>query len=137
MSRSSCAGTDERKSLNVLNMAKCLGISYIISVVLLFLLSVLAAVTDMEKFVINGCVTGITMISVALCGFMAAKKTGKGGLLNGVVAGLLYTVLLYAMGSLAVGSFNFNWVTAAAAAEGIICGGAGGVLGVNMGKRRR
>ena len=137
MSRSGYTSADEGKRFDVVHTVKCLGISYIISVLLLLLLSVLATTMDMDSKTVNGCITGITAVSVIICGFMTAKKMGKGGLINGVIAGVLYTVLLYAIGSIVIGSFNFNIATVTALIMGIVGGGIGGVMGVNTKKRRR
>lgn len=138
MSRASyIKDSGEGKRFDIVHTAKCLGLSYILSVVLLFILSVLATVLDMGGGAVNAMISVITGISVLFCGFTAARGAGRGGLLNGIVAGVLYTLLLYAAGSIIIGSFAFNLATVTAFLVGIICGGIGGVLGVNTKKRRR
>ncbi len=128
---------EEIKSFDVIHTAKCLGLSYILSVVLLFGLSVAATLWDMENGTVNIIITFITGISVLFCGLMSAKGVGRGGLLNGIIAGVLYTVILYAIGGIITGSLGFNSATVTALLIGLICGGIGGVFGVNMKKRRR
>lgn len=127
----------ENKIFDIIHMGKCLGFAYILSVVLLFLLSLGATIWDMSSGMVDIFITAITGISVLFCGLMAAKGVGRGGLLNGIVAGVLYTALLYAIGGIITGSLGFNVATVTALLIGIICGGIGGVIGVNMKKKRR
>ena len=127
----------EGRRFDVMHTAKCLGMAYILSVILLFLLSVAATIWDLESGVFNICITFITAVCIVFCGFKTARGAGKGGLVNGIIAGVIYTLLLYAAGSIAIGSFAFNLATVTAFVIGIVCGGAGGVMGVNTKKRGR
>ncbi len=137
MSRTAYIKDTNEKKFDIVHTAKSVLISYAVSVILLFLLSVFATVMDMEGKTINIFITLVTCVSVALSGFMAARGTGKGGLINGIIAGMIYTVLLYLIGGLINGNVSFNMATVLALLLGIICGAFGGVLGVNTRKRRR
>ena len=137
MSRTAYIKDTNEKKFDIVHTAKSVLISYGVSVVLLFLLSILAAAMDMESKTVNIFITLVTCISVALSGFMAARGTGRGGLINGVIAGMIYTVLLYLIGGLVNGNVGFNMATVLALLLGFICGGAGGVTGVNTKRRRR
>ena len=137
MSRTGYIKDSNEKRFDIIHTAKSVGIAYLVSVILLFVLSVGATVCDMEGKTVNVFITLITCISVALSGFMAAKGVGKGGLINGIVAGVIYTVMLYLAGGLINGNISFNTATLVAIVLGILCGGVGGVLGVNTKKRRR
>ena len=129
--------SEEKKIFDIIHMGKCLGLSYVISVALLFLLSIGATVWNMSSGMVDISITVITGISVMICGLLSARGVGRGGLLNGVLAGVLYTALLYAIGGIITGSLGFNAATITAFLIGIICGGIGGVIGVNTKKRRR
>ncbi len=138
MSRASyIKGSEEGKGFDIIHLFKCLVFSYVLSIVLLFILSVIATVWDMNNTGISISVWAITGISVLLCGMMSARGVGRGGLINGVIAGVSYTALLYAIGGIITGSLGFNSATVTALLVGVICGGIGGVLGVNTKKRRR
>lgn len=138
MARSSyIKDSSEQRGFDIVHTAKCLGVSYILSVVLLFILAICATVWDMEAGAVNICVTVITGISVLFCGFTSARGAGRGGLINGIIAGVLYTLLLYAVGSIVSGSIGFNAATISALLVGVFCGGLGGVLGINTKRRRR
>ena len=137
MSRANYIKDTTEKKFDIIHTAKSVGVAYMVSVILLFLLSVGATFSEMESETVNIFITLITCISVALSGFMAARGTGKGGLLNGVISGVIYTVMLYLAGGLINGNISFNTATIVALILGIICGGAGGVLGVNTKRRRR
>ena len=137
MSRSGYIKETSDKKFDIIHTAKCVGFAYIISVFLIFILAICATVSDMDGKMVNIFITLITCISVALGGFMSARGTGHGGLINGVLAGLIYTIILYLVGGLISRDISFNIVTVIAVALGIICGGIGGVFGVNTSKRRR
>ena len=127
----------ETKRFDIVHTVKCLIMSYLLSVVLLFVLSVVAAAKDLGGETVNICITVITGISVIFCGFMTARGAVRGGLINGTAAGLLYTILLYAIGSIVNGSLAFNVATVTALIVGVVCGAVGGVLGINTRKRKR
>lgn len=137
MLRASKKESITEKRFDIVHIFKSLGLSYVLSVVLLFALSLLAVFFDMGGKTVNVFIIFITAISVMFCGFCAARKMGSGGLFNGVVAGTLYTLLLYAVGNIIAGSLAFNLASVAAFGVGIVCGGIGGVLGVNLGQHRR
>lgn len=137
MSRTGYIKDTTEKKFDIIHTAKSVGVSYVVSVLLLFLLAVCATVSDMDGKMVNIFITLITCISVTLGGFMSARGTGRGGLLNGVLAGIIYTMLLYLAGGIINGDVSFNGATIVAMLLGIICGGTGGVLGVNTKRRRR
>jgi len=137
MSRASYINETTEKKFDLIHTAKSVGIAYLISVILLFLLAIGATFSDMESKTVNILITLVTCVSVALSGFMAARGTGRGGLINGIIAGVMYTVILYLAGGLINGNISFNMSTVVAVILGIICGGLGGVFGVNTKKRRR
>ena len=138
MPRLSCEkGNFEGKRFDMVHLAKCIGISYVSSILMLFALALAATFWEMGSGTVNICIAVINGISVTLCGFSAAKGAGRGGLLTGAAAGAFYTVILYAIGSIISGNLSFGSAAALSAAVGIICGGVGGVIGVNRKRRRR
>ena len=125
------------KRFDILHLGKCLGISYVASILMLFILALAATFWEMESGAVNICIAVINGISVTLCGFAAAKRAGRGGLLTGAAAGAFYTLILYAVGTIITGNLSFGTAVITAAAVGVICGGIGGVIGVNRKGRRR
>ena len=62
----------------------------------------------------------------------------KGGLIAGAVSGLVYTFILWLIGGLASQTVSFGACAVTALVIGIVCGAAGGILGINTkGSRRR
>ena len=111
--------------------------SYIVSIVLLFIAAVVITATPMSDFGIGICVNVITALSLIVCGFLVSRKARSRGLLNGAGAGLLYTVLLYVIGSLVTQDFSLGMSTVTALSLGVICGGIGGVMGINSRRRKK
>ncbi len=137
MSRASyIKATEEIRGFDIIHLFKCIGVSYVLSIILLFMLSIGATIWDMGSGAVSISIWIITGISIIYCSMSVGKRAGRGGLLKGICAGLLYTAILYAIGGIITGSMGFNGATVTALLTGIICGGAGGVLGVNAKKRR-
>ncbi|MBR2916009.1 MAG: TIGR04086 family membrane protein [Clostridia bacterium] len=137
MARTGYIKETQEKRFDIIHTAKSLGISYIVSIILLFVFSILATIFTFDSSGVNIGITLITCISVLLCGYMTARGVGRGGLINGVVAGVLYTVLLYLIGCLVINEFSFNLATIIAILLGIVCGGLGGVFAVNTRRHRK
>lgn len=137
MSRSGYTKETGEKKISILHTAKSVGIAYVVSVVLLLVLSVFMSFRPIENKTVNFIITLITCLSVAVGGFSASRSVGKCGLINGALAGIIYTALLYLIGGVANGGLAFNGATVFAICLGVICGGLGGIVGVNTKKRGR
>ncbi len=137
MSRVGYIKETEDKRFDIIHTVKSLGISYILSIVLLFVLSIIATIFTMESRAVNIGITLITCLSTLTCGYMTARGVGRSGLINGVLAGVLYTAFLYLIGCLVINQFSFNLATIIAIIMGVVCGGLGGVFAVNTKRRRR
>ena len=111
-------------------------ISYIISIVLLLLVSVIATYAAMPEAQIRIAVNIVTAVSLIICGFRAARRARRMGLVNGAAAGLIYTILLYVVGSLITRELSFTLSTVTTLILGFICGGLGGVMGLNMRRKK-
>ncbi len=137
MARTGYIKETEGKRFDIIHTVKSLGISYIFSIILLFIFSIIATIFTFGSSGVNIGISIITCLSVLLCGYMTAKGVGRGGLLNGVLAGVFYTVLLYLIGCLIINEFSFNFATIIAIILGIVCGGLGGVFAVNTRRYRK
>ena len=72
-----------------------------------------------------------TALSAVAAGYDWAACKRKRGLLWGALAGFVYTVLLYAITSLAADSFVLHASGLMTLAVALAAGGIGGILGVN------
>lgn len=116
---------------------KAVFISYAFSVVLLFLLSILATFQAFSDTVIQISVNTITAIGVFLCGFMAGRHFSGKGLVFGAVSGIVYALILCVIGIIVSAEANPAGSAFTAIAIGIICGAVGGITGINTKRTRR
>lgn len=117
--------------------AKNTVICFALTIALLFVASWIGVITSMHEAVLDLVVGAITYISVGICGFRAARHTGNRGLLSGAIAGLIYALLLYLVGSIAFGDFSFSSSSALAACISVLCGAFGGLVGINIRHKKR
>lgn len=116
---------------------KNLIVSYLISVVLLFVTAILATYLNMPDNILNIAVIVVTGLCLIITGFRSAKHCGRNGLLNGIIAGLVYTVILYLIGCAVNRGFAFTMSTISALIMGVVCGGLGGIIGINTKAKKR
>ena len=114
--------------------------AYVLSVFLLLISSVLITYSPIPDSFIGLIVKLTIIVSVTYAGRRVAKRSGQHGWLTGAVTGLLYTVLLYIIGSLATVNFTITGSTLTSVVLGFAFGALGGIWGINSKskyKRRR
>ena len=77
------------------------------------------------------------VISSFYGGFYCAKKMGSKGLLYGVAFGVLFFIVIYAIGSITFEIVPFRLNTLIRLLIMIVSGGVGGIVGVNAKKKKR
>ena len=117
--------------------AKNLLICLALTVLVLFLMSIIAVFANLQAAAVSLMVSIITYLCVGVCGFRGARKSGSNGLLMGAISGLSYGVVLYLIGAIAFGELSFNTSILLTLLICVLCGAVGGVMGVNMKSKKR
>lgn len=112
-------------------IVKTVVISYIISLILLFLLSIPATYRAFPPLGVSIAANAVTAIATLFAGFCAGRHFSSRGIVFGTICGILYTLPLCIAGSIASGTPLFGQDTLVALGLGLICGGVGGVVGIN------
>ncbi len=112
-------------------------ISFIVTLVLLAVSSLVITYTGVSENVIPAVALGSAVISIVSGSVLSAKKASSKGYLNGALCGVIYVAVLYIIASLVSERFEFNAHTAVLFAIGIVVGALGGVIGINSGGKRR
>ena len=115
-----------------IHVVKGVGISFIITFILLLIFSILLTFTDISESVINPTIIGITVISILIGSAVANIKIKKNGLLNGGVIGGIYIFLIYIISSVVNQQFSLNMTSIIMIILGIVFGILGGIIGVNI-----
>jgi len=115
----------------ILDVVRGVIFALVLSMILVLLISVIAKYTDMSDQVataLNQIIKVIALFGGILLGF----RSGKWGLVLGLVAGLLFTLLSFGIFSLISGKLDFNQITVFDFLLGLLAGGASGILVVNL-----
>ena len=80
----------------------------------------------------SGCITAATVLSVLLAGLSTARKGKGAGWLSGLLAGVIYMLIMLLAGYLMFGSFAFGSDTLKMLAVAAVSGIVGGIIGVNI-----
>lgn len=107
----------------------------LISLAMLAVLTFVSVRFNMPQTAVMTAVNAIYALGVTICGILAARRASHGGLLCGAGAGIIYAVLLYLIGCAVSGHIGFSAAALTGAGAALICGGIGGVIGINMRKR--
>lgn len=112
-------------------IVKTVVISYIISLILLFLISIPATYRAFSPLGVSIAANAVTAITTLFAGFWAGRHFSSKGIVFGTICGILYTLPLCIAGSISSGTPLFGQDTLVALGLGLICGGVGGVVGIN------
>lgn len=82
-------------------------LAFLMTGILLLIAAAAATYFALSESVTDGIVMVLTGFCVALAGFRAAGHAGRQGLLQGMLAGVIYMAFLYLAGSLIFGEFSF------------------------------
>ncbi len=118
-----------------LRMLVCIITAGIISLGMLALLAFAAVKMSMPKGAVVVAVNAIYALGVTICGILSARRAVRGGLLCGAGMGAVYALLLYLIGCAVMGRVAFSAAALSGVCAALICGGIGGVIGINMKKR--
>ena len=116
------------------NILKGVVISFIFTLVALFIYASLLVYTNINENSENIVITIITGVSILLGSTICNRGINKKGILNGGIVGGCYVVLIYVCSSIVKNSFYLNIYGIIIIVVGIIMGMVGGVIGVNTKK---
>ncbi len=118
-------------------MLKAVAISYIVSVILLFPAALLANFQAYSNQGISILANIITAFGTALSGFLAGRNAGSKGIFVGAGCGIIYCLILCLAGNLIFKSATLGMEFLTALIIGVLCGGVGGIAGINTKRQRR
>ena len=122
------------KNGNLIAILKGIGVSVIITLVMLFIFATVLTYTNVEESTIPAVIIVITAISLLIGSTTASRKIRKNGAINGAIIGGTYLLIIYTISSIAIGSFNINLKSIIMIVAGVIFGILGGIVGVNTKK---
>jgi len=107
-------------------------VGYAITCICFIAYSLLITYTSLGEEHTAMVVTLTTLFSVLVAGFDAARAAETRGWLWGIAAGLVYAVILLALGGLFIPGAGISGKTISILAMSLAGGGLGGVIGINV-----
>ena len=124
---------EEGKDYKVFNIyLKGIVIFFVISLFLIFILSMILSFTNVKESIISPGIIFISIISILIPSFFLSKKIKKKGIVTGAVFGIICMFLLYIISSFINMDFKLNLSSIIMICLGMIGGMVGGILGVNI-----
>lgn len=114
-----------------IKISKGLIISFIVSLISIFIFAILLAYTNISDSIIPIVIVFLTFVSILIGSIISMRKVSKNGLINGAIIGGTYVLLLYLISSILNTGFTFNIYTVIMIIAGIISGIIGGIIGIN------
>lgn len=127
----------EKSGLGLLTVLKSVVISLVVTAAALFALALIYAISDIPEGIEKTMVTAISLFAVFFASLFTSKKLRRQGLLNGMMVGFLYMLILYLTGFLAFGFPGISKGIVATLLMGMLAGAVGGIIGVNVRIKRK
>ena len=123
---------NENNSQNtILKVLKGSLLAILASVLMLIILAAFLTYTNVNESVIPTVLIIITGISILIGCQITTRSIKKNGILNGILVGAIYIIMLYLLSSAISKNFSLNNYSIIMIATSIIIGGLGGIIGVN------
>lgn len=115
----------------VTNIAKGVGISLLMTVILLLIFAALLTYTEISESIINPVIIIVTAISILIGSSIGNIKIKKNGLINGALIGGIYIFTIYLISSILNWNFGLGIQSIIMIIIGMLFGILGGIIGVN------
>ncbi|MDK2918441.1 MAG: hypothetical protein PWQ37_1174 [Candidatus Petromonas sp.] len=111
---------------------KSIAISALFALVVFLIMTIIVTFTSVSESIIPLVSSVVMILSIAFSGMLTAIKMKKNGLLQGTLTGAIYVTLIILLGWIFIDKFLMDKFVILKGIIGIVAGGIGGMLGVNM-----
>ena len=111
-------------------------IAFIINILGLIILSLLMTYSTISDTKIPTLVIAVNTLAILIGSSIATIKLEKKGIINGLIIGSLYIAIYLLISLIFAGSVSFSIKTILIITLGIIAGGIGGIIGVNLNRKK-
>ena len=111
-------------------------IAFIINILGLIILSLVMTYSTISDTKIPPLVIAVNTLAILIGSSIATIKLEKKGIINGLIIGSLYIAIYLLISLIFAGSVSFSIKTILIITLGIIAGGIGGIIGVNLNRKK-
>ena len=117
---------------NIIRILKGSITAIVITLILLFIFSIILTYTSIKESAMSPVVIVITAVSILIGSSISTLKIKKMGLVNGALVGLIYILTIYVISSITGLGFSLQLQTIIMMLAAIGAGMIGGIIGVNL-----
>lgn len=125
------------QGINFKTIIKSVLISYVLSIILLAIFSIILTYTSFPESSISLVVMVVSIISILYAAKIAAAKAKSRGWIIGSAAGLMYMFILYLISLIFTHRPVFDSHVFSIFGIGLLAGAIGGVIGINLKKNEK
>lgn len=111
-------------------------IAFIINILGLIILSLLMTYSTISDTKIPTLVIVVNTMAILIGSSISTIKLERKGIVNGLIIGSLYIAIYLLISLIFAGTINFSIKTILIITLGIIAGGIGGIIGVNLNRKK-
>lgn len=119
------------KNINFKKIIIGAAVSVVLSIILLLLLTLAVYFGDLSDSTVSGLVLLVSVISVICGAFILARNISGGGLVNGLILGILYFLIILGVSACVNGSPSLSFQNLTRFLIILASGMLGGVVGIN------
>lgn len=123
---------DTEMKANIIRIIKGSITAIAITLILLFIFSIILTYTSIKESAMSPVVIIITAVSILIGSSISTLKIKKMGLVNGALVGLIYILTIYVISSITGLGFALQLQTIIMMLAAIGAGMIGGIIGVNL-----
>ena len=111
-------------------------IAFIINIFGLIILSLIMTYSTISDNNIPTLVIAVNTLAILIGSSIPTIKLEKKGIVNGLIIGVLYMLIYLLISLIFSGNINFSSKTILLIILGVIAGGIGGIMGVNLNRKK-
>ncbi len=111
-------------------------IAFIINIFGLIILSLIMTYSTISDNNIPTLVIAVNTLAILIGSSIATINLEKKGIVNGLIIGVLYMLIYLLISLIFSGNINFSSKTILLIILGVIAGGIGGIIGVNLNRKK-
>lgn len=111
---------------------KSVAISALFAFMIFLIMAIIVTYTSAPESIIPLVTSIVMVLSIAFSGLITAIKKKKNGFLQGLITGGIYVIFIILLSWIFIDKFSFDKFIIIKGITGIISGGIGGMIGVNL-----
>lgn len=123
---------DNREKMPRLTYLRSIFKAVVFTIIIMLVIAAIITFTSVSEAIMPLVTSIIMVLSIAFSGLLSARKIKKNGFVHGIVTGAIYVLLIMFLSWIFIKDFSIDKYTIIKGIIGIVSGGIGGMIGVNL-----